>query len=332
MMHYRSVADLNDQVVKWTAQLPRDLEVIAGVPRSGLLVANLLALHLNLPLTDVEGLARGEVFGGGARLRRRGGSNPLTEPSKVLVVDDSLHSGQQMALVRQRLAAAGLPHELSYAAAYVKPGAEDQVDFFADVVPLPRCFEWNLLHSRELLSMSCVDIDGVLCRDPRNEENDDGENYLRFLECAEPRYLPTETVGWFVTCRLEKYRTHTESWLTRHGVRCEELLMMSYPDQASRQAANAYATYKAEIYRRTGARLFIESSPEQAHEIAKLSHKPVFCMDTREMLYPDRLPANPLGVRKVLGKINTARVKGRRKLKHWLRDPTANLKSLLGRS
>ncbi|CAN5151732.1 phosphoribosyltransferase family protein [soil metagenome] len=331
MMHYRSVADLNDQVVKWTAQLPRDLDVIAGVPRSGLLVANLLALHLNLPLTDVEGLLQGKVFEGGARLRRRGGSNPLGGPKKVLIVDDSVHSGKQMHAVRERLAAAALPHDVSYAAAYVKPGAEELVDFFADVVPLPRCFEWNLMHSRELLSMSCMDIDGVLCRDPNHDENDDGENYLRFLECTAPLYLPTETVGWFVTCRLEKYRGHTEAWLARHGVRCEELLMMGYPDQASRQAANAYATYKAEIYRRTGARLFIESSPEQALEIAMLSRKPVFCMDTRAMLYPDRLPANPLGVRKVIGKINTARVKGRRKLRHWLRHPSANLKSLLGR-
>jgi hypothetical protein len=37
-------------------RLPRNLEVIVGAPRSGMLVANLLALHLNLPMTDIEGL------------------------------------------------------------------------------------------------------------------------------------------------------------------------------------------------------------------------------------------------------------------------------------
>jgi orotate phosphoribosyltransferase len=329
MMHYRSIAELNQQVVEWTGRLPRDLDLIVGIPRSGLLVANLLALHLNLPLTDVQGLVRGETFEGGARLKRKGRARPLTEPQTVLVVDDSVHSGRQMMAVRERLTAANLPHELRYAAAYVKPGAEDQVDYFADVVPLPRCFEWNLMHSRELLAMSCMDIDGVLCRDPENHENDDGEKYIRFLDSAEPRHLPSEPVGWLVTCRLQKYRSHTERWLGAAGVRYEELLMMSYPDQASRQAANAYASYKADIYRRTGARLFIESSHAQALEIAALSKKPVFCVDTREMLYPDRLPANPFGVRKVVGKINTARVKGRRKLRQWLRSPS--LKALVGK-
>lgn len=210
-MHYRSVATLNNQIVKWTVDLPRDLEVIVGVPRSGLLVANLLALHLNLPLTDVEGLLRGQVFEGGARLKRKLGKEPLAEARRVLVVDDSVHSGKQLKLVRARIGAAKLPHQIRYAAAYVKPGAEQHVDFFAELVPLPRCFEWNLMHYRELLSMSCIDIDGVLCRVPRENETHGGPDYERCIDFAEPLSLPTEPVGWLVTCRHEKYRRATEA-------------------------------------------------------------------------------------------------------------------------
>ena len=50
------IAQLDDAVVSWLADLPRDVDIVAGIPRSGLLVANLLALHLNVPMTDIAGL------------------------------------------------------------------------------------------------------------------------------------------------------------------------------------------------------------------------------------------------------------------------------------
>ena len=67
-MEYRTVAQLDDAVVSWLADLPRDIDIVAGIPRSGLLVANLLALHLNLPKTDVAGLEEGRVIASGAPL------------------------------------------------------------------------------------------------------------------------------------------------------------------------------------------------------------------------------------------------------------------------
>jgi hypothetical protein len=65
--------------------------------------------------------------------------------------------------------------------------------------------------------------------------------------------------------------------------------MMDYPDMAARRAANAYASFKAEAYTRTGALLFVESSPRLAAEIARLSGKSVFCLETRRMIDPDVL-------------------------------------------
>jgi hypothetical protein len=57
-------------------------------------------------------------------------------------------------------------------------------------------------------------------------------------------------------------------------------------------AAGAYATFKADVYRRTGAKLFIESSPRLTEQIAELSGQPVFCTATREMVYPGAASAH----------------------------------------
>jgi orotate phosphoribosyltransferase len=287
-MKYRSVADLDEDVVAWLPQLPADLELIVGIPRSGLLVASLLALHLNLPMTDVAGLIEGRVLQPGPRYADDV-TGLLDEPRRVLVVDDSVLLGRQLETVKTRVQTARLAHTVRYAALYPAPASEHHVDFYFEIVEPPRCFEWNLMHHPWVLSKTCMDIDGVLCRDPTPAENDDGPQYRRFLASSDRRYLPTVPVRWLVTARLEKYRSLTEEWLRANGVEYGELIMMDYPDMAARRAANAYASFKADAYARTGALLFVESSPTLAAEIARLSGKSVFCLETRRMIDPEFL-------------------------------------------
>ena len=45
-MNYRSISDLNNIILQRLSILPRDFDLIVGVPRSGMLPANLLALYL----------------------------------------------------------------------------------------------------------------------------------------------------------------------------------------------------------------------------------------------------------------------------------------------
>jgi adenine/guanine phosphoribosyltransferase-like PRPP-binding protein len=61
-MNYRSIADLNRVVATSLHLVPTDIDVVVGVPRSGMLPATLLALYLHLPLTDVEGLIEDAFF------------------------------------------------------------------------------------------------------------------------------------------------------------------------------------------------------------------------------------------------------------------------------
>jgi orotate phosphoribosyltransferase len=303
-MKYRSVADLDEDIVSWLPNLPADLELIVGIPRSGLLAASLLALHLNLPMTDVVGLTEGRLLQSGSRYSGDV-TGLLDEPRNVLVVDDSVLLGRQLERVKARLQAAALAHNTRYAAVYVAPGSEHHVDFYFEVVESPRCFEWNLMHHPWVLSKTCMDIDGVLCRDPTPEENDDGPEYRRFLTSTDRLYLPSVPVRWLVTARLEKYRALTEEWLGANGIEYSELIMMDYPDMAARRAAGAYASFKADTYTKKGALLFVESSPTLAAEIAQLSGKSVFCLETRRMIDPEFLSQVRRAGRRLPGRVRT---------------------------
>jgi orotate phosphoribosyltransferase len=104
--------------------------------------------------------------------------------AKALVVDDTVHRGNEIRKVKERINAAGLGQRVVYACVYVAPQSQDKVDYWFELVPPPRVFEWNLMH-HSFLEDSCMDIDGVLCRDPSPEENDDGPRYREFVANVE---------------------------------------------------------------------------------------------------------------------------------------------------
>lgn len=289
-MNYRSINDLNACIVASLHRLPRDLDLVVGIPRSGLLAANLIALHLNLPLTDLDGFIEGRLLGGGERLKTKRTPVDPFRPLKVLVVDDSLTSGSALKQCKERLKTAGLDQNVRYLCVFVDAWAISKVDYYFDVCPMPRVFEWNLFH-HAILEKSCVDIDGVLCRDPSEEENDDGEKYRHFISNVPPLFIPSVKIGWVVTSRLEKYRALTEQWLGKAGARYGELVMMQYPDKQARMRANRYAEFKSEIYTSRGAELFLESSKKHAEDMVGITGKSVFCVDTREMLTPATVTA-----------------------------------------
>ncbi len=294
-MNFRSIADLNGAVLSMLPKIPRDVDLVAGIPRSGLLVGSMVALQLNRPLTDLAGLIERRLLQSGARRAEDRVVDPFADAKHVLVVDDSVRSGSALREAQETIAAADLPWKFTYAVAYVTPESRELPDIFAEEVPLPRMFGWNVMH-HAWLGKSCVDIDGVLCRDPLPEENDDGPRYEEFLRTAEPLFLPTVPVGWLATARLEKYRALTEDWLARHGVEYEHLAMLDLPDAATRRATGAHVPHKVEAYLESRSMLFIESDPHQATAIAESSGRPVLCMATQELVYPRSIAGNAAAV------------------------------------
>lgn len=291
-MEFRSVADLNRDIADWADRLPDDIDVVVGIPRSGLLAASMLALRLHVPLGDLDGVLDGRLLGGGRRMSEACGEGSvsheaiLAKARKILVVDDSVHSGRSMREAQAKVVGHPLADKLLWGAVYAAwPGDSHPVDLTHSVVRMPRAFEWNVLHHPRLPD-ACMDIDGVLCRDPGDDENDDGDAYCTFLRDVPARLVPGAEVGWLVTSRLERYREHTEAWLASKGIRYRHLLMHPAETAQERRREGSHAQYKAEAYLRTDAWLFIESDVRQAVTIAERTKRPVYCTDVSTMVYP----------------------------------------------
>lgn len=279
-MYYRNIANMNEAILKRLNILPRDFDLIVGVPRSGMLPANLIALYLSKPFTDIHSFRNGHIYKSG----ERGQFIDVREFKKILIVDDSIASGSAMIKAKELVSEVSADFEISYCAVYVVPGKEKMVDYFFESVPLPRYFQWNILN-HTVLEKSCFDIDGVLCVDPTDDQNDDGPKYRDFILNADPLYIPKAKIGVLVTSRLEKYRPETEEWMRKNNVKYDKLVMLDLPDMKARQKANNHGAHKANTYKNSAYSLFFESSLSQALEINRITGKPVFCTENFEMIF-----------------------------------------------
>lgn len=313
-MNYRSVADLNDAILGNLYKLPSEVDAVVGIPRSGLIAANLLCLALNVPMADVEGFLAGRLLTTGIKRRTRTQGSDPAGMRTVVVIDDSVHSGDSMRRVRARFADFPGQTRFVFCAVFGIHNNHDSVDVVLEQVPMPRMFQWNIMH-HALLEKCCVDIDGVLCLDPRAGENDDGPAYKEFLGNARPLLCVSARIGALVTSRLEKYRGDTAAWLARQNIEYNALHMLDLPSQEERLRRGAHGAFKARVYKDSDAILFIESEYEQAKEISRLSGKPVLCIATQHVIYPSL--ASLEAVRNLPLRLRT---KGGMYGQHWMRS------------
>ena len=128
---------------------------------------------------------------------------------------------------------------------------------YADMVAyLDTCVFWGILRDNIVSS----DLDGVLCVDGSPQT---------------PRVLPPFKLHEVITGRAEKWRKVTVDWLSRHGVEYGELVMI--PNVTMDR--EVIAKFKAEVYSRSKADVFVESCPHQTVLIRELTGKTVITPD-----------------------------------------------------
>lgn len=67
-MKYITLNDLSNTIRTNIYKIPRDIDFIIGVPRSGMIAASIISSYLNVPLIDVNSFVAGLEPGGGSRL------------------------------------------------------------------------------------------------------------------------------------------------------------------------------------------------------------------------------------------------------------------------
>lgn len=272
-----STSKYMEDVKLLSRMLPEDTCRIIGVSRSGLCAASMVAMLLHLPMSIVR-QSMGDLIDGGNGWRLTGN---VPDTGTVVVIDDTCMTGNSfrhvIPIVKSKYS------NVKSCAVYVNPLAKKKPDIWVQDLPWPHFLEWNLFNS--VLSSSCgTDFDGILCRDCTREEDDDGLRYINFIRTAELMYpMRRVQIPLIVTARIEKYRKETEEWLARKRISVKKLVMAPQNTLRDRQRMNI-AEFKARHFVQFTASsrvlkpaFFIESDPQQAQEISKMSNGLVVC-------------------------------------------------------
>ena len=319
-MNYKSYEDLLRDIRRNIGRITGDdFDLIVGIPRSGMIPAYMLSLYLNLNCVDLLSfIANSEIRRGNTRKISHDVRFPWDAKS-VLLVDDSTMTGSSMRSALGSLPS-GFGGRVTSLAVYSATRSRQDVDFFFEFVPLPRVFEWNILH-HQVVSQACIDID-VLCAAPIRDEDDDG--YVRAIAKARPSIVPTPWIHSLVTRRPERCREETEEWLERHGVTYGNLIMADMPGRTGRPDKGAYVRHMADYYGDpdTNLMLFIAARPDQARQIVRLTGKPAYCVADSLMRNPrivESLRAQTAWTRKIVAIAQVLPLPVQEWLKPWYR-------------
>lgn len=284
-MIYVSYEDIANTIRKNLWKIPEDIDLIVGIPRSGMIPALMIAEFLNKPLSDIDSFAEQRILQSGGRGRLIKNNSY----KKVLVLDDTVYSGASLQQAKDKLRHLEQNYTILYGCIYAEgPEAKNKVNIYLEENYLSGgdnqyLYEWNILHHYKSKTKYMMwDMDGIICKDPPDDKNT--EEYEKYISEAIPMIIPTTPIGAICTYRLEKYRDITKQWLDKYGIKVNQLIMFNAPTREERNQTSSPGYYKGKVYKEANwAKLFLESDANQAEKIHKISGKPVFCYANGKM-------------------------------------------------
>lgn len=273
-IQYRSITDMGERITASLDALPSDLDMVVGVPRSGMIAATLIALYRNLPMTDLEGLFEGRMIKSGRRTIEQ--INMEGSRCKVLVVDDSVGAGTQMRAAKERLKPLEDKFEFVFAAVFVSETGSSLVDIAMEICPQPRCFQWNVMN-HYLMQRACVDVLSLLPGDVSKQATISRE--LPQIWQQTPLFKPKYKLASLVVPAYSTEREMVEKWMQQHGLSCKELVL------AGRQW-QAYAKARLKAQRKRPIQMAFEFSRTDALRAAAKVGVPVFSSECFAFFQP----------------------------------------------
>ncbi|MFC1979663.1 glycosyltransferase, partial [Chloroflexota bacterium] len=263
--------DLIEWTLDWTKNLPRSFDVIVGIPRSGLLVASLIALKLGRPLSTPELVVQKGSWESDMIPKER----RTPEYCRVLLVDDSIASGEELSKAVKTLRSTK-DLSVTTASLITTESTAGLVDLSYKVVPPPYNFEWCLTHQKgNGIVKIAADLDGLICEDCPMHVDVDERLYTNWIKTVKPIFVPTYRIDLIVSNRLEKYRTLTEEWLARNNVRYNKLYLWNVASKEERGGIEKWVEHKVKVLLTEKPDLMYESDRQQAEMIWRASGVPV---------------------------------------------------------
>lgn len=213
-MNYKNYDDLS-YCIKNNINKIQKYDLFVGIPRSGLLAANLMALLLNKPVCTVQELIN--------KISPQNGFSREIEDKKnyneILVVDDSVNTGKSICFVKDILASNGIIAD--YCAVYSTSEAVKYVDVVFEILERPRIFQWNYLNN-SIIKSSAILFEQIFLSGTRYPKSLD--ELKGVLSHMQPILLKNIKLGMVFTGYNKVASSLIIQWLNKYNINVNKVL------------------------------------------------------------------------------------------------------------
>lgn len=247
----------------WARTIPRKFDLVIGIPRNGMIPAELVGIEHGVPVANVDTFIN-KTF----RIHSTGTRKDKYE--NILLVDENVGTGRQMQAAKERLLKIDPKLKISTAAPFVTEAQAKNINYYYAINKgTILATELDLIKTPLTVGCLCTDMDGVLCEDmPIDIKEEDKES---FIKNAKPNIIPRYAIETIATGRPEAYRSITEEWLKKNNVIYNKLVMA--------QADEDGITTKVKVIRKDKPGTFWESDPFQSRMIFLRTGCRVLCTE-----------------------------------------------------
>lgn len=278
--NYKNFNYVNALIMNGLTKIPDNIDLVVGIPRSGLIVSTLIAEYIKKPSTDLFSYLN-DVDNYKLNVGSLAPATDVKNANVILLVDDAMGVGITMEKAKNMILAKKSTVKVITCVEFVEPFSTDKVDIYFSIMK-NQFLPWSVL--KRGISSACCDIDGVLTEDVPREYDDDGEKYINFLKNQKPKFRPDRKIHTLITGRLEKYRAITEEWLRQHNIQYGNLIMLNLPNKQEKIKQDT-GNFKGEFFKKSGLPLFIESDFREAKVIKSINPgKCVYCVQIADYL------------------------------------------------
>ncbi|CAM3892478.1 phosphoribosyltransferase [Alkalicoccus chagannorensis] len=256
-MIYRSYEDADTLLRQQLHRIrPMKPDTIVGIPRSGMIPAYMLGALLHAPVIDLQTFLENPEEGG-----------------RILLVDDCIGTGGSLRQVLEAIPA-NVHSRLRTCCLYSNQPERTDVDLFLEYLPRVAVYEWNIMHCF-IVREAVFSLRALLTSMPKAAAAEKIEACCRY---SRPKIIPAEPIHTLLCPLPEASRSSVEAWLAYYGIQVRQLVFQPEQKQSSKAGS-----WEAQVYRKSGAELFVAGSVEEAEAVFARSGRPVFSTEANRL-------------------------------------------------
>ena len=264
-MLFKSYEIISNCIFNNLYKIPENIDLIVGIDRSGMIIALMIANYLHKKVVSFDEFIDDNFN--------------IDNIKNVLITQDSTANGKRINEIKNQIKLSNkfylnIKYIIIY---YVNKNILNDINNIAlEHFQSSDLMELNFIFNQFNLTM--YQIQGNLCRKPTQEEIQNQEKYLDYINNVKPYQRPNkQIISCIITNRPEKYRKQTQEWLKKYNYRYNKLIMMP-------QNINDKIKYKGQIYKNSSEELYISNDEKESIEINKISNKQVLCTQTMQII------------------------------------------------